>query len=136
MASRHYTLYSQLQDSRLHAGDGVFLHMVRMLQQGEHAPTQGLAAAFFQALLSKDSFYFARGIMPTSAQGLAQPHDALDCRQLLQLVAYCNNLKVSVSVAMHQTILLILTYGCLCGSKEQCQAQKPSDLQGPVCFST
>lgn len=94
-------MYLQLQDSRRHDGNGVFLHMVHMLQQSEHAPTQALAADFIQAMLSKDSYLLARGVVPTSAEGLAHPHDALDCRQLLKLVAYSTNLKVSVLLALH-----------------------------------
>lgn len=86
----------QLQDSRLHDGNGVFLHVVHMLQQTKHAPTQSLAADLVIAMLSKHCNRLARGLVLPSIQGLAHSLGAFDCGQVLKVVVNSNNLKVLV----------------------------------------
>ena len=101
-----------LQDSRLHEGNGVFLHMVHMLQSSEDGPTQGLAADFIQAMLSSECASFGMGFVPASAVGLNHTNAAFDVNQLLQLIINSNHVKVCVCRCC-QAIMHIRP-GCSC----------------------
>ena len=87
-----------LQDSRLHNGNGVFLHMVHMLQSSEDAPSQGLAADLIQAMLGGECTSLGIGLVPASAVGLTHTNAAFDVNQLLQLIIKSNHIKVCMSV--------------------------------------
>ena len=75
-----------LQDSRLHEGNGVFLHIVHLLQNSEHPTSQSLAADLIQAMLSDECALLGHGGVPPSAIGLAASNAAFRPHQLLQLV--------------------------------------------------
>ena len=85
-----------MQDSELHNGSGVYLHMVQLLQQNEDAASQGLAADLIQAMLSSYSNLAASGMMSASPKVLNVPHvpPAFDCTRLLEIITSSSNLKV------------------------------------------
>ena len=89
----------QLQDSRLHNGKGVFLHIVQLLQQGEDASSQSLAADLIQAMLS-DHGIALEDLPFASTKGLPTLHHSFDCNGLLEIIASSNKLKVLAAMAL------------------------------------
>ena len=99
----------QVQDSKLHNGNGVYLHMVNLLQQGEDAASQGLAADLFQALLSSYGNLIGKHWVSTSTKVCSVPHlpPAFNCSRLLEVISSSSNLKVPAL----GPFVLILSFG-------------------------
>lgn len=89
-----------MQDSELHNGSGVYLHMVQLLQQNMDVASQGLAADLIQAMLNSHGNMVATGLVSASTKVLSVPHlpPAFDCTQLLEIITSSSNLKVPALV--------------------------------------
>ena len=83
----------QLQDSRLHDGKGVFLHILQLLQQDEDASSQSLAADLIQAMFS-DGCIALEDVLFAGSMGLPKLHHSFDCSRLLEIITSSNKLKV------------------------------------------
>lgn len=94
--AHHAFVELQVQDSKLHNGSGVYLHMVQLLQQDEDAASQNVAADLVQAMLSSYGNLVATGMVSANTKVFNVPYlpPAFNCAQLLEVITRSSNLKV------------------------------------------
>ena len=89
----------QLQDSRAHDGKGVFLHIVKLLQQDGDASSQSVAADLIQAMLSDDCIAL-ENVPFASTLEFPALHRSFDCNRLLEIISSSNEIKVLAAMAL------------------------------------
>ena len=115
-----------VQDSKLHNGSGVYLHMVHLLQQDEDDASRGLAADLFRAIMSSHGNLIATEMVSASTKMLNVPRlpPAFNCARLLEVITSSSNFKVS---ALGPFVLIL--FFCVKGTPG------PTAMPRLTCFS-